>query len=183
MASTAVSSAAPSQDQGFGAHRTHFHQPRGWGGVGRRKQKLPKTGRDRGWETGKTLKITGLLLIFQQHQELKQFAQGHPTCPATSSFISSFIHQISIEHPPPHPRLCTECWQWREKTDTLLLLWREHFHRCDERGGIKCQGQGDLHPGWCMKIPVNICCSKLIVSSTPFLSQKYLCLDTWMIIK
>ena len=109
-----------------GAHRTHFLQPRGWGGVGRRKQKLPKTGRDRGWEIGRTLKITGLLLIFQQYQELKQFAQGHPTCPATSSFISSFIHKISIEHPPPRPRLCTECWWYREETDAPPALERAH---------------------------------------------------------
>ena len=106
----------------FGAHRTHFHQPRGWGGIGRWKQKLPKTRRDRGWEIGRTLKNPGLLLIFQQHQEFKQFAQGHPMCPATSSFISSSLHQISIEHPPPCPGLCTECWRCREETDMLLLL-------------------------------------------------------------
>lgn len=168
----------------FGAHRAHLRHPRWGGGWGIEAETAQdrKTHRVGDW---KELKDRWSTAHFPEAPRAQVICSRSPNVSPTSSFIRSFIHQVSIEY-LMCPRPCTEFWGSRDKKD-MVLPWREHMLMGKlDRWLQNCnsvRGRVATHPLWSMKIPVNICCSNLIVSSTAFHSQKCLCLDTWMIIK
>lgn len=79
-----------------------------------------------------------------------------PNRSRTCSFISSFIYQISTEH-PVCPGRCTECWGSNDEKD-MVLPWKEHNLvgklDGDYRSGLKWPRHCGRQPGWSMKVPV-----------------------------